>query len=90
MPRLLLLGRPDCHLCEEMAQALVEHFPQEPWQLDEVNVDEYDELRRRYGLKIPVLMDPGGDSVCVTRFDPRAMADWLAEHRRAETRRNPR
>jgi hypothetical protein len=54
---LVLLTRPECGLCETMLQeleALRAEYPLPPIQL--VDVDSDPELRRRYGLKIPVLM----------------------------------
>ena len=57
MTVLVLLTRPECGLCETMLQeleALRAEYPLPPIQL--VDVDSDPELRRRYGLKIPVLM----------------------------------
>lgn len=60
-PALVLLSRPDCHLCHEM-RALVERLIRgTPLTLRERNVDEDETLRRRYGLAIPVLLLDGAE-----------------------------
>ncbi len=67
--RLVLLGREDCGLCEEF-QAGLERFaathPLPAFQVRDVDADP--ETRRRYGLRIPVLL-LDGEPVCEHRFD---------------------
>ncbi len=52
--RLILYQRDDCHLCDlalaELAQAGVPDF-------DSVFIDDEPELERRYGARVPVLLD---------------------------------
>jgi hypothetical protein len=36
-------------------------------------VDDDPDWRRRYGLKIPVLLDAQGTLLCATRFDPETL-----------------
>ena len=58
-PRVVLLGRAGCHLCEE-ARAVVERVTAElgvGWQ--ERSVDEDPDLVRRYGEQIPVTFVDG-------------------------------
>ncbi len=61
--RLVLYGRRDCPLCEEMRVAL------EPWparlgfQLDLVDIESDEVLERRYGFKVPVLAE-GDEEIC--------------------------
>lgn len=50
-PRLRLLSRPNCHLCEEMASALQELG----LAFEAVNIEEDPVLEAEYGLVIPVL-----------------------------------
>jgi len=71
-PVLLLLGRPDCHLCGEFRAELEQAFPGR-FELREACVDDDPEWVRRYGLKIPVLLDEQGALLCATRFDPTAL-----------------
>ena len=67
-PRLLLLTRPDCHLCEEFRAALEAAFP-DKFDVVAADVDSKPVWQRRYGLKIPVLLDADGEVLCETRFD---------------------
>jgi thioredoxin-like negative regulator of GroEL len=68
-PVLLLLGRPDCDLCEEFRAQLEQAFPGR-FELREACVDDDPDWQRRYGLKVPVLLDGSGALLCATRFDP--------------------
>lgn len=76
---LRLLGRAECELCHEMRDALLADPRAAGLQLVEVEVDDDPRLVRRYGLRVPVLLDPWGDVICEGRFDATAFADWLAE-----------
>ena len=74
---LQLLTRPDCELCERMHRelerlALREALP----PLTLLDVDSDPTLRRRYGLKIPVLL-LGGSPVCAGRLDEQALREAL-------------
>jgi len=67
--RLTLLTREECGLCEEFladfaAAARTRHLP--PLELRDVDSDP--ELRRRYGLQIPVLL-LDGVRICGHRLD---------------------
>jgi hypothetical protein len=76
-PRLTLLHREDCGLCEEMIdelQALGRKLPLPPLEL--VDVDSDPELARRHGLNIPVLL-LDGTVVCRHRLDPDELARLL-------------
>ncbi len=77
--RLRLLGRPGCHLCDEMEAALRdEGLAAEAIRY--LNVDADPALRARYGLRIPVLLD--GDSVlCEGRIDRRRVRAWIEADR---------
>jgi thiol-disulfide isomerase/thioredoxin len=75
--RLTLLGREDCGLCEEMAdalQALAAELPLPP--VDWADVDSDPDWQRRYGLKIPVLLWDGVP-VAVTHLDPEELRRLL-------------
>jgi hypothetical protein len=68
-PRLTLLTREECGLCEHMLAeltALRARVSLPPVQL--VDVDSDPELARRWGLKIPVLLLDGA-WVCGPRLD---------------------
>jgi glutaredoxin len=54
--RLVLYGRPDCHLCDE-ARAGLEQLRADgaSFELEEVDIESDDELLRRYLERIPVI-----------------------------------
>jgi hypothetical protein len=67
--RLLLLGRPDCHLCETFEQALLESLDPARFVLEHACVDDRGEWRMRYGRRIPVLLDDRGEVLAEGVFD---------------------
>jgi glutathione S-transferase len=54
--RVLLYGRPDCHLCDE-ARAELETMLADglPFELEEVNIESDEELHARFLERIPVV-----------------------------------
>ncbi len=56
MDTITLYTRPGCCLCDEMKHAL----EQRGHSIVEVNIDEDEELQRRYWLDIPVAVLPDG------------------------------
>lgn len=75
---LLLLGRPDCGLCEELVQDLHAHFGGDRFSVASADVDSRDDWRRRYGLRIPVLLDRYGGVVSAGHLDVPALQELLA------------
>ena len=59
-PALRLLTRPGCHLCEEMKAKVAPLVARLGGTLREVDVDADPALAARFGLEIPVLLDPDG------------------------------
>jgi glutaredoxin len=56
---LTLLGKPGCHLCEEM-RALVERVLQgTTLRLQEVDIQDHPDLEKLYLFEIPVLLFEG-------------------------------
>ena len=55
-PRVLLYGRPDCHLCDE-ARTGLESLRAEglAFELDEIDIESDDELLSRFLERIPVI-----------------------------------
>lgn len=78
---LRLLGREDCGLCEEMEAALRAHPDFAGVALEICDVDADADWQRRYGLRVPVLLDAWNHTVCATHFDAQAFADWVREVR---------
>lgn len=79
---LRLLGRADCGLCEEMEMELRAHPQFALCTLELCDVDADAVLQRRYGLRVPVLLDAWNEVLCEARFDAEAYAQWCAERRR--------
>ena len=61
MPRITLITRPGCHLCDVAKEALdrVTAASGEPWS--ELSVDTDIELEREYGERLPVILLDGRD-----------------------------
>jgi hypothetical protein len=79
-PRVVLLGRAGCHLCDE-ARVVVERVAAElgvGWE--ERSVDDDPELLRRYAEQIPVTFVDGAQHD-FWRVDERRLRAALAEHR---------
>lgn len=78
--RLLLYTRSECPLCEEMLHALQAMPEIGGCSLELADVDADPEARRRYGLKVPVLL-MDGELVCHGRLDPAELRKALAAGR---------
>lgn len=75
--RLTLYGRERCHLCEEMFEDLQPLLVKTAVALEEVDVDHDPELRKRYGLRVPVLVASDGQVLAEGRLDPDYLGQWL-------------
>jgi glutaredoxin len=53
--RVVLYGKPGCHLCEDARTAVREVAARHPFELEEVDVSIDPELHHRYGERIPVV-----------------------------------
>ena len=73
-PKLTLLGRPDCHLCEEFEDELRAHPRTRFFEIQHADVDSRADWRERHGKRIPVLLDEKGRIVCEGHFDPASLA----------------
>lgn len=73
---LTLYSRPDCHLCEVMAGQL-EPLLRGRAELRVVDISGSLELKRRYGLRIPVLAGEG-EELCHYRLDRERVESYLA------------
>lgn len=70
--RYSLLGRPDCHLCEDFELALRAHLGAADYVLDQACVDDRAEWRLRFGSRIPVLLNEDGEVLSEGQFDAQA------------------
>ena len=76
--RFTLYGRADCHLCEVMLGALAPLAVEYDFVVDHVDVDADATLRRRYGARVPVLVDPEGREICHAVLDAHAVKRRIA------------
>jgi glutaredoxin len=58
-PRVLLIGRRGCHLCDEARDVVRRVTAEQGTSFAEVDVDSDDELRRAYSDQVPVVMVDG-------------------------------
>ena len=81
-PRLTLLGREGCHLCEEMEGLLGELFAAGAFRLERVDIDhERPDLLAEHHVRVPVLFLEGRE-LCHHFLDARAVSDALAGYNR--------
>ncbi|PLR87910.1 glutaredoxin family protein [Bacillus sp. V33-4] len=55
MLKLTFYTRTKCPLCDKAKTALIEMRSEYPFELEERDIDESDELTEKYGLMIPVV-----------------------------------
>ncbi len=79
MPGLTVYGRADCHLCEQMLEALawLREEPEVEFDVTFVDVDRDPALARRYGLRVPVLAVAGRE-LCDLELDLPAVRGYLS------------
>ncbi len=58
MTRIVLYGRPDCHLCDDAREVLVRVGA----PFEEVDIESDDELFKRYLERIPVVTVDGAEA----------------------------
>ena len=73
MTRVVLFGKPGCHLCDEARAVVASVRARHPFELEEVDVSIDPELQRIYGERIPVLTVDGDEL-----FEFHVEADELA------------
>ena len=77
MKRLQLYTRPGCHLCQQLEEELVPVLLGRA-EVERVNIDDDLELKKRYGLRIPVLAAEGGE-LCGYPLDVAVLEDYLSQ-----------
>ena len=80
-PRLTLLHREGCHLCEEMARLLEELLEPGSFALERLDVDERPELLAEHHARVPVLFLDGAE-LCHHFLDLQAVRAALASYNR--------
>lgn len=76
-PRLTVLSREHCHLCEEFLAALRLFQGRYAFDIEVVDVDRHPRLEEKWGDKVPVLLD-GELEVCRYYLDHDAVDARLA------------
>ncbi|MBA4142418.1 MAG: glutaredoxin family protein [Nitrosospira sp.] len=77
---LTVYGRKHCHLCENMVAALRELQAQLHFRLEVTDVDSDDDLRSRYGERVPVLV-AGDEELCHYQLDLVGLDAYFAKIR---------
>ncbi|PSJ17317.1 glutaredoxin family protein [Nitrosomonas supralitoralis] len=79
---LIIYGREDCHLCQDMILALQKLQQQVSLDFKVVDIDSDPELVARFGDKIPVLISPfTNQEICHYFLDVAALDDYLGKFR---------
>ena len=79
-PRLTVLSRSYCHLCDEMIDALRALQGNGGFAFEVRDVDDDPALEARFGERIPVLL-AGTEELCHYRLDTSALNAWLGKFR---------
>jgi glutaredoxin len=72
MRTVVLYGRLGCHLCDDAREALLRLRADRPFRLEEVDIEQSEELLRRYLERIPVVF-VDGEEVCELFVDEEAL-----------------
>ena len=78
--QLTLYARNDCHLCEDMKQALSDMEMELDFVTEVILIENNDELERAYGTKIPVLMIKE-EIICESFLDRIALEEKISRVR---------
>jgi glutaredoxin len=74
--RVVLYSRPGCHLCDVARRVLVAERQDHPFELDEVDVQDDEDLERVYGIRIPVV-EIDGEERFEYEVDPKELSRIL-------------
>ena len=81
-PQLIVFGREECHLCQDMIHALHTLQQQVSFDLQVIDIDSDKELIIRYGEKIPVLVSAEDhQEICHHFLNMTALDDYLGKFR---------
>lgn len=67
-PKLTVLSREYCHLCEELLVGLRQFQGRYSFDIEVIDVDRHPELEEKWGDKVPVLLD-GDRELCHYHLD---------------------
>ena len=77
LPKLTVLSREYCHLCEEMISGLKQFQGRYDFEIEVIDVDRSPQLEEEWGDKVPVLLD-GERELCRYYLDIEAVDARLA------------
>jgi glutaredoxin len=77
MPKVTLYSRPNCCLCDEAKRQLEDLRRRIDFDIEVINIDEDEALRRLYNDDVPVVMIDGKKAF-QHRLDPDEFLDLLA------------
>lgn len=77
LPKLTVLSRNYCHLCEEMVAALKQFQGRYPFEVEVVDIDKHPGLEEKWGALVPVLLD-GERELCHYFLDAEVLDARLA------------
>ena len=77
IPRLTVLSRAYCHLCDELIAALKQYQGRYSFEIEVIDVDSSPRLEEKWGDKVPVVLD-GQIEVCRYHLDADAVDARLA------------
>ncbi|HLP80827.1 MAG TPA: glutaredoxin family protein [Nitrosomonas sp.] len=81
-PQLIVFGREECHLCQDMMYALHTLQQHVSFDLQVIDIDSDKELIARYGEKIPVLVSAEDhQEICHYFLNMTALDDYLGKFR---------
>ncbi len=78
MLTLILYARTYCHLCEDMARALLPYQQRYGFAVEVVDIDRDERLQALYNDKVPVLSD-GQQELCHYFLDEVALQRYLEQ-----------
>ena len=73
-------SRPECHLCDEMLNALKEWQKHINFKVNVFNIDDDPILTSRYAARIPLLAI-NGTEICEYHFDENAFLQYLENNK---------
>jgi hypothetical protein len=79
-PRITLIGRPGCHLCESAREVVQRVAADTATGWTELSVDGDADLAQRYGELVPVVLVDGSQHCCY-QVDEQRLRDALAGRR---------
>lgn len=79
-PKLTVLSRTYCHLCDDLLAALAQFQGRYEFDIEVVDVDSHPRLEEKWGDKVPVLMD-GDLEICHYFLDVEAVDARLSRMR---------